>query len=438
MLGDMLQIMKHSPRAWPHIGALMTGIWGEYLSPTGKVLLMAAGLIMGTATGLRAQDTGSDEQSTFQFGPLKVDVSSVFEAEYNDNINYSNSDKQSDIILRPGLVLAANCPLTELNTFSLQLGISYEEYLIHRNLSSYTNFAEVSPDSKLAFSMRFNTFTVTIYDSFNYSVQPSDAFAVNPSTLAILTHVQAFGRFMNQLGVNANWDLGSVVLYGGLYRYDVFPQQSEFEFLRRWQYTASAGIRYQFSNGLSLKLDGSYTLNYYEQPLQNNSASWFIGPTLAGPLGKNWTFSASVGFTDYHFIDTGTNGDTSQPTAYTGELSVSNKTTKSINQTVTLTQASSFGYTSNTITIDRASYKLDWLVQPKVDFILSAYWERGQDSGGLDPETYNKYDISPELDWSYSKRLSFYTYYEFTDKLSNFAVRNYLRNRIVIGARYQF
>jgi predicted porin len=155
-------------------------------------------------------------------------------------------------------------------------------------------------------------------------------------------------------------------------------------------------------------------------------------------LGKNWTFSATVGFTDYSFLETGTNGDMSQPTAYTGELSVSNKTTKNINQTLTLTQASSFGYTSNTITIDRVSYKADWLIQPKVDLILSAYWERGQDSGGLDPETYNKYDISPEVDWSYSKRTSFYAYYEFTDKLSNFSVRDYLRNRIVIGARYQF
>ncbi len=394
---------------------------------------------MGCDSRLHAQsDSGSDQQSTFQFGPLKVDVSSVFEAEYNDNINYSNNDKQSDIILRPGLVFAANCPLTDLNSISLQLGVSYEEYLVHRDLSSYSNFAAVSPDSKLAFSMRFNTFTLTIYDSFNYSVQPSDAFAINPSTLAVITHVKAFGRFMNQLGLSANWDLGSVVIYGGLYRYDVFPQQTEFSFLRRWQYTATAGIRYQFSNGLSLKLDGSYTLNYYQQALQNNSLSWYIGPTLSGPLGKNWTFSTSVGFTDYEILQTGTNGDKSQPKEYSGELSLTNKVTKNINQSFTLSQSSSFGYTSNVITIDRLSYKVDCAIQPKVDLILSGYWERGKDSGGLAPETYDKFDISPEVDWAYSKRASFYAYYEFVDKFSNFSDRNYTRDRIVVGARYQF
>jgi hypothetical protein len=431
--------MKHSRQASSCNEGSKAKIWGEYLFRFGKALLLTVLMALVSAGALHAQeDQGSSQQSTFQFGPLKIDVKGVFEVEFNDNINYSNSDKQSDIILRPGIVLAATCPLTEFNTFSLQMGISYEDYLIHHDLSSYSNFAEVSPDSKLSFSMRFNNFTLTVYDSFNYSVTPTDAFDVNPSTLAIITNLKAFGQFMNQLGVNGNWDLGKVVLYGGVYRYDVFPQQSEFSFLRRWQYTASAGARYQFDNGMSLKLDASYTLNYYQQNLENNSKSWYIGPTLAGPLGKNWTFSATVGFTDYQFLDTGTNGDTSQPVAYTGELSVSNKTTKTLNQTLTLTQASSFGYTSNTIKIDRISYKADWLAQAKVDLILFAYWERGADSGGIDPEIYNKFDISPEVDWNYSKRTSFYAYYEFTDKFSNIDGRSYTRDRMVFGLRYQF
>jgi len=431
--------MKHSRQVLAYYGGMGAGNWGKYLPKFGKNLVFLAIFGLASMGVLHAQgDDGSGQQSTFQFGPLKIDVKGVFEAEYNDNINYSNNDKQSDIILRPGLIVAANCPLTELNTLSLQFGVSYEDYLIHSDLSSYTNFAEVSPDSKLAFSMRFNTFTVTIYDSFNYSVQPSDAFAVNPSTLAIITHVKAFGRFSNQLGLTANWDLGSVVLYGGVYRYDVFPQQSEFAFLRRWQYTASVGARYQFNNGISLKLDGSYTWNFYQQNLENNSTSWFLGPTLAGPLGKNWTFSASLGLIDYHFDDNGTNGDTSQPIAYTGELTVGYKSSKTVNHTLTVSQSSSFGYVSNAITVDRASYKCDWMIQPKLDLILYAYVERGRDSGGLDPETYNKFVISPELDWDYTKRMSFYAYYEFTDKLSNFSDRNYIRDRIVVGARYQF
>jgi len=431
--------MKHSRQVSTCKGDVGRAIWGEYLHKSGKTLLLAGLLGLAWMGQLHAQsDDASGQQSTFQFGPLKVDVKGVFEAEFNDNINYSNNDKQSDIILRPGIIVAANCPLTEINTVSLQFGVSYEDYLVHKELSSYTNFAEVSPDSKLAFSMRFNTFTATIYDSFNYSVQPSDAFAVDPSTLAIITHVKAFGRFSNQLGLNGNWDLGSVVVYGGVYRYDVFPQQSDFAFLRRWQYTASVGVRYQFDNGMSLKLDGSYTWNYYQQHLENNSTSWFVGPTLAGPLGRNWTFSASLGVVQYHFDDNGTNGDTSQPLDYTGELSLSNKTTKAINQTLTLSQSSSFGYVSNAITVDRVSYKCDWLIQPKIDLILYGYVERGQDSGGLAPETYEKYVLSPEVDWDYTKRMSFYAYYEFTDKFSNFSDRNYTRNRIVIGGRYQF
>ncbi len=151
--------------------------------------------------------------------------------------------------------VAVDCPLTQMNNFSLQLGVACRTICVSPRFEfSYTNLPEVSPDSKLAFSIRFATFTLTVYDSFNYSVQPSDAFAIDPTTNKIITNVRAFGRFMNQLGLNADWDLGKVTLYGGVYRYDVFPQQSEFSFLRRWQYTASAGVRYAFDNGTTLRV----------------------------------------------------------------------------------------------------------------------------------------------------------------------------------------
>jgi hypothetical protein len=375
-----------------------------------------------------------------QLGPLKVNVTGSFEVEFNDNINYANTGRIADIILRPGLTLAANDKLNDNNTVALQLGIAWDEYLLHPALSSYTNFASVSPDSRLAYTIRLPPFTFSVYDSFSYSVQPTDALDFDPLTGQILTSVQAFGLFMNQIGVTGSLDLNKVVLYGGLYRADTFPQSSEFSFLRRWQYTASAGIRYAISPKLEAKLDVNYTLNYYQEHLENNSASWYVGGTLSGALGNTITMNATVGFAGYGFQQDGTNGDFSNPSTITGALSLSQKLSNNLQHTFTLTRASNFGYVSNTITVDRADYKIEdqHFLFPLMVGTLELYYETGADSGGLAPESYQKYVISPSVNYKLSKRAQWYASYQFTQKYSNFEERTYYQNQIILGFRYEF
>jgi hypothetical protein len=389
---------------------------------------------------LRAQSSGQGPRPTFKIGKVPVTVKGTFETEFNDNINYSNSNRASDIILRPGIVVGVNYQLTDINTVALQLGVSYDEYLIHRNLSSYTNFAEVSPDSQLAFSVRpTDNLTATVYDSFNYSVQPSDALAVNPNNGQVITNIRAFGRFMNRVGAKATWDFrADSELYADLYRYDVFPQSSQYDFLRRWQYTASGGVRHTFDR-FTLNLDGSYTLNYYKTNLENSSGSWYFGPTITW-ITQGLIVKGTVGYTGYDFQHNGTNGDSSQPSTFTGELSITHSLTKNIDHTLTLSRSSSFGYVSNTVQIDRASYKLDYkefLFKQMTGTILT-YYEHGRDSGGSTPEHYDKFVISPQLDYAVRPGFSIYASYEFADKFSNFEERNYTRNQFIIGVRYDF
>ncbi len=371
---------------------------------------------------------------------VPVNVKGSFEIEFNDNINYSNSNKSSDIILRPGIVVGINYRLTQINTLALQLGLSYDQYVFHPDLSSYTNFASVSPDSQLAYTLKpSESVSLTIYDSFNYSVQPSDALSVNPNTGKVITDIKAFGRFMNQIGIKGDYQAGpETVFYGGVYRYDVFPQNSDYDFLRRWQYTATAGAR-QTWGAYTFNLDGSYTLNYYKVHLENDSSSWYVAPTVTW-VSQSLTLKGTVGFTGYNFKSNGTNGDSSQPSTYVGELSAIFPLSSTVSNTITGSRSSNFGYVSNAITVDRISYKIehtDFLFKNMVGSLL-AYYERGHDSGGTTPERYEKYTISPQLDYNVSKKLTLYSSYEFTQKYSNFGARNYTRNRFIIGLRYDF
>ena len=390
---------------------------------------------------LRGQDgPGSGDTPTFQMGNLQIDVKGSFEAEFNDNINYAHDGRESDIILRPGITLGATDKLNDNNTVNLQMGLAWDEYLLHPYLSSYTNFAEVSPDSKLAYTMKLPPLTLTVYDSFNFSVAPTDALDFNPVSGQIITNVLAFGRFVNQIGGTADLVMKQITLYGGLYRYDVFPLESQFEFLRRWQYTGSVGIRDDFSSITYAKLDASYTLNYYQQHLENDSNSWNISGTV-GTVYKGFTMNGTIGFTGYNFSQDGTNGDSSQPSTYVGSLAIAQKLPDTnIQHQLSLTRMSSFGYVSNTITVDRIDYRFNYshFILPKMEGTIDVYFETGDDSGGPAPEHYKKFGISPSINYKLTKRSEWYASYTFTDKFSNFEERTYYQNQFIIGFRYEF
>jgi len=396
-------------------------------------LICLVGMAVGTPDAAAQPKHGN-----LNLGGVIFDLQSSFEAEFNDNINYSNQNKQADIILRPGITVSSFYQVSPLNSISLDLGLSYQQYLFHPSLSSYANFASVSPDSQLAYTIKFDNVEVKLYDSFSYSVQPSDAFGLNPSTGQVITSVQAYGRLMNQIGVNVDWNLKHVQLFAGVYRYDVFPQQSQFSYLRRWQYTGTAGFRYLMSQSVTVGAGLSYTADYFQQPVNNNSHSWYLGPTLNWQINPHWTLDLSGGYVFYNFVDAGSIGDSSQPSTFTGSLTLTNQLTKKISHSLNISRTSNFGYVSNTINLDRVAYQIAWQFRSKWNAKFWAYYEQGTDSGGLLPETYNKYSFSPGLEYQANDRTTVYSYYEYSDKESNIGARSFDRNRIVLGLRYDW
>src|SRR5438046_2259758 len=66
-------------------------------------------------------------------GPVRFRFSITTGVEYNDNINLSETNEQSDIIIRPQFNIDAIWPVTQLNTLKLDLGIGYGFYLDHPN-----------------------------------------------------------------------------------------------------------------------------------------------------------------------------------------------------------------------------------------------------------------------------------------------------------------
>ena len=128
-----------------------------------------------------------------QLGPMKFRLSATLGIEYNDNINLAEdgsylfpsptgpilvtTEPQDDIIIRPQVNINALWPITQLNTFKIDIGIGYAFYLDHSNYN--TNAILVSPGSQLAFDIFVGDFRINLHDRFSLEQDPVAELALS-------------------------------------------------------------------------------------------------------------------------------------------------------------------------------------------------------------------------------------------------------------------
>src|SRR5260370_18907343 len=73
--------------------------------------------------GQQASDARQEDVSRIPYnlllGPVRFRVGASVSAEYNDNVNYAETNTQDDFIITPNLSLDAIWPITQLNTLRL-------------------------------------------------------------------------------------------------------------------------------------------------------------------------------------------------------------------------------------------------------------------------------------------------------------------------------
>ncbi|MBA3543246.1 MAG: hypothetical protein H0T83_02220, partial [Chthoniobacterales bacterium] len=125
-------------------------------------------------------------------GPVRFRFSVTTGIEYNDNINLAETNKQSDVIIRPQFNIDAIWPVTQLNTLKLDLGLGYSFYLDHPNAN--TNGVLISPGSQLSFDIFIQDFRINLHDRFSLQQDPVAQLQ--------LSNVVDYGRFENTVGIS--------------------------------------------------------------------------------------------------------------------------------------------------------------------------------------------------------------------------------------------
>src|SRR5450432_4672426 len=275
-------------------------------------------------------------------GPVRFLFSTTVGVEYNDNINLAETNKQSDVIIRPQFNIDAIWPVTQLNTLKLDLGLGYSFYLDHPNAD--TNGVIIAPGSQLSFDIFVQDFRINLHDRFSLQQDPVAELQ--------LSNVVDYGRFENTAGVSVLWDLNKAVLTFGYDHYNYISTTNTFSYLDRnaEELTFSAYFALTSTTGAGLETSAVY--NYYDQSYLNNSVGYSVGPFVETQITNYLKLRASAGYQFINFDSGGGVDDSSDGNDYYANVLLSHRINAAISETLAAGHETQLGINSNFVALN--------------------------------------------------------------------------------------
>jgi hypothetical protein len=199
-------------------------------------------------------------------GPVQFTLGAYTGVELNDNVNTSQFDPQSDLLLRGGVTMGLVWPATIQSELRFGSSFGYVHYL----QNSQYDHLEVAPNSALSWAVGFDDGTITFFDQFSYSQQ-----VVAESAIAGLA---TFPRFNNTVGTRVDWLPGRWALEAGYSHNDSFSDSTQFQYLNSSSeyFFARGGLR--FAESTQAGLEASSSITSYQLATQTGNYSISFGP----------------------------------------------------------------------------------------------------------------------------------------------------------------
>ncbi len=361
-------------------------------------------------------------------GPVRFRFSVTTGVEYNDNINLAETNKQSDIIIRPQLNIDAIWPVTQLNTLKLDLGLGYSFYLDHSNAN--TNGILIAPGSQLAFDVFVQDFRINLHDRF--SVQQ------DPVAQLQLSNVVDYGRFENTAGVSVLWDLNKAVLTFGYDHYNYVSTTDTFSYLDRSAEELTFSAYFALTSTTGAGLETSAVFNHYDQDFLNDSTTYSVGPFVETQITNYLKLRAAAGYQFINFDGGGTVGDASDSNDFYANILLSHRINAAISQTISAGHESQLGVNSNYVALNYIRHTANWNIINGVLFSTEFFYEDGDDSGGLFSEHIQRYGGAATLGYQLTPHITLGLRYQYTQKQSDLPLRDYKQNRVALDGTYSF
>lgn len=368
-------------------------------------------------------------QYNLKWGKLTGRFHASVGTELNDNINLSQHHKEFDASFAPNVSVGFLWPLSAKNNLQLDLGLGYRFYLNHPQLNSLV----ISPNSRIDYRLFLSKVQITLHDNFSVQVDPTDRPDINGKSSTIL-----FRRFNNTAGFIAEWKprqhLG---VYGG---YDFSVDRSladDFSSLDHTTHTFSLGANYQLSPNFTVGLNTSYAITTYSEPIQNDNASYRIGPYFTLKLSKFISVDGAVGYSISSFRHTGSLNDTSDFSGPVFEAGIRHIINSRLSHGLRMSRSHELGFGSNFNDLFSLQYDLAARMSAGVRVNTKIVYENFQTSG-VGGEKAERVMVYLGSGYQLTRRWNFAVAYGIALKDSNLPDNGYFQNRLTLDFNRQF
>lgn len=381
----------------------------------------------------RAQAEGSPAENSqdrpnFRVGPVDFRVSAGVRNSYSDNINLSENNRREDLIFFPNMNIEALWPITELNTFNLNLGLGYRKHVFHPDADS--DFLEVSPNSRIDFTFYAGDFAFTVYDNLSLRQDALDDPTINDTV--------NFARFENTAGLDVNWDINTLIFTAGYARTDWISLDNDFDFLERATNTAKAGVKWRAGPETTIGIASSVDFNDYRGSVQNDSTIIKVGPTLETRLTEFISLDLDTGWIYGLYDEGGTNNDSDDLNSFYLDARFVHLVNSSISHSLSVGRRNNLGTSSNYYDVIYVRHGASWNIIQDLQLRTNAFLEFGEESGSTNSEEFARWGGGLNLNYQITRSLSTGIGYNYIQKDSDRFLRDYYANTVFFDFNYRF
>jgi hypothetical protein len=363
------------------------------------------------------RETVASSPYNLKLGEFRARLTPSVMTQWNNNVQLSEDNPNSDFVLRPMLELDAAYPISENNTMRFNISGGYQRYFRYEDLSSWY----LQSGSELSFDAFIKSVRISLHEIPSYSLD-----AAQQSTVA---ETGNYGTFRNTSGLFVGLDIGSGQMGVG---YDHLIVKSITDQFASQDLTAelvNALATVRLTETLSGGVEATATFASYDENVLNDHSSYSAGILSEWQPEGELRIQLRGGYTVFDIHQTSQSVQTSNLDSWYASLRISGKATDAVYYSLDGGHEIRTGLVSDLVATWYFRPGLNWRITRSVTVGSSLSYEHGKQGigniSGNQVENFDWISFNGNVTWRAMERLSVALDYRLVLRSSDLESRSY-------------